>query len=160
MSKKVIIVGGVAGGASCAARLRRLDEDATITMFERGEYISFANCGLPYHIGGTIEDRDELLLQTPESFNDRFNVDVKIKSEIMSIDKGNKTVTVKNLATGEDYTQDYDVLVLSPGSSPLRPPIPGIDHDRIKTLWNIPDMDNIISILKDTKPKSAVVVGG
>src|SRR5512138_2040329 len=113
MSKKVLIVGGVAGGASCAARLRRLDENAEIVMFERGPYISFANCGLPYFIGGVIEKRDKLLLQTPESFKARFNVEVRVETEVLSIDRKAKTVTVQSGA--KKYTENYDVLVLSPG---------------------------------------------
>lgn len=160
MNKKVLIVGGVAGGASCAARLRRLDESAEIIMFEKGQYISFANCGLPYHIGGTIENRDELLLQTPESFNSRFNVDVRINSEVVDIDKSNKSITVKDVNSGKEYEEQYDVLVLSPGSSPLKPPIEGIDNKRIMTLWNIPDMDKIKGYIVKEKPKKAVVVGG
>ncbi len=160
MSKKVLIVGGVAGGASCAARLRRLDEDAEIIMFERGEYISFANCGLPYHISGEIEDREELILQTKESFNSRFDVDVRLKNEVTAIDRKKKEVTVKDLLTDEEYIESYDVLVLSTGSSPLRPPIPGINSNKINVLWTIPDMDKIIENLKDNKVKSAVVVGG
>lgn len=160
MSKKVLIVGGVAGGASCAARLRRLDEDAQIIMFERGEYISFANCGLPYHISGEIEDRDELILQTPESFNSRFDVDVRLRNEVVEIDRDNKKVKVKDLITDEEYFESYDTLVLSAGSSPLRPPIPGIDSDKINVLWTIPDMDRIIEDLNERKVKKAVVVGG
>lgn len=158
MSKKVVIVGGVAGGASCAARLRRLDETAKIIMFERGEYISFANCGLPYYIGGIIEQRDKLLLQTPESFNARFNVDVRIKSEVVGIDRDKKTVTVN--ADGKTYEESYDTLVLSPGSTPIRPNIPGIAHKKIMQLWNIPDMDRIVHEVRENKAKSAVVVGG
>lgn len=153
---KVIIVGGVAGGASLAARLRRLDEQAEIIMFERGGYISFANCGLPYYIGGIIKDRDKLLLQTPESFNARFNVDVRINSEVLGIDRDAKTVTVKS--GDETYTEGYDVLALSPGSSPIMPPIEGIESDRVMKLWTIPDMDRIVEAKKDAK--SAVVVGG
>ena len=160
MGKKVLIVGGVAGGASCAARLRRLDEDAEIVMFERGDYISFANCGLPYHISGEIEDREELILQTKESFNERFDVDVRLKNEVIKINRDKKEVLVKDLMTDEEYTESYDTLVLSTGSSPLRPPIPGIDSDRINVLWNIPDMDKIIEILKEQNVKKAVVVGG
>ena len=153
---KVIVVGGVAGGASLAARLRRLDEKADIIMFERGEYISFANCGLPYYIGGIIQDRDELLLQTPESFNARFNVDVRIKSEVININREAKSVTVKN---GDDmYTESYDILALSPGSSPIMPPIEGVKSDRVMKLWTIPDMDKIVKAAENAK--SAVVVGG
>lgn len=158
MAKKVLIVGGVAGGASCAARLRRLDEQAEIIMFERGPYISFANCGLPYYVGGVIEERDHLLLQTPESFNARFGVDVRVNSEVKCIDRKAKTVTVKN--GDETYTESYDTLVLSPGSTPLRPRIPGIDHEKVMQLWTIPDMDKIVHEVRENGAKSAVVVGG
>jgi NADPH-dependent 2,4-dienoyl-CoA reductase/sulfur reductase-like enzyme/peroxiredoxin family protein/rhodanese-related sulfurtransferase/TusA-related sulfurtransferase len=158
MAKKVIIVGGVAGGASCAARLRRLDEAAEIMMLEKGPYISFANCGLPYHVGGVIDQRDKLLLQTPESFHARFNVDVRVNSEVKSIDRQNKTVTVS--ADGREYTESYDVLVLSPGSTPVVPPFPGVANPRILALWNIPDMDKIIATMKDSDARTAVVVGG
>lgn len=160
MSKKVVIIGGVAGGASAAARLRRMDENCEIIMIERGEYISFANCGLPYHIGKTIEDRDELLLQTPESMKSRFNIDVRVKNEVISINRAEKSVSVKNLVTDEIYTEDYDVLVLSPGSSPIRPRIPGIDSPNVFSLWNMSDMDGIITYIKEHEPKNAVVVGG
>ena len=160
MNKKVIIVGGVAGGASTAARLRRNDENVEIIMFEKGKYISFANCGLPYHIGGSIKDRDKLLLQTPESFNSRFNVDVRVNSEVLSINKEDKTVDIKNLLTNEKYTENYDTLVLSPGSIPIKPPIKGIDLDNIFVLWNMNDMDDIISYIKNNSIKSAAVIGG
>ncbi len=155
---KVVVVGGVAGGASCAARLRRLDESAEIVMLEKGPYISFANCGLPYHIGGVIEQRDKLLLQTPEAFHSRFNVDVRVNSEVKSIDRQAKTVTVAR--ENQTYIESYDVLVLSPGSTPIVPNIPGAQSDRVKSLWNIPDMDAIIEALKQNNPKRAVVVGG
>ena len=158
MSKKVIIVGGVAGGASCAARLRRLDENAEIIMFEKGSYISFANCGLPYFIGGVIEKRDRLLLQTPESFKARFNVEVRTDSEVVKIDRQAKTVTISH--NGSLYSESYDVLVLSPGSTPIRPNLPGIDNERVMQLWNIPDMDKIYAAVKGREAKSAVVVGG
>lgn len=160
MSKKVLIVGGVAGGASTAARLRRMDEKAEIIMFEKGEYISFANCGLPYYIGGAIEDREALLVQTPEAMNSRFNIDVRVQNEVLSIDKENKKVEVLDLVKNEKYTENYDVLVLSPGSTPLKPPIPGIDAPNIFTLWNIPDTDAIKSHVDDLKPKTAAVIGG
>jgi NADPH-dependent 2,4-dienoyl-CoA reductase/sulfur reductase-like enzyme len=122
---KVIIVGGVAGGAGTAARLRRNDEAAEIIMLEKGPYISFANCGLPYYIGGEIEDKDDLLLQTPISFNDRFNVDVRVNAEVTAIDTKAKTVNIKNGTSGEVYIESYDVLVLSPGARPIRPAISG-----------------------------------
>ncbi|RKD34204.1 CoA-disulfide reductase [Thermohalobacter berrensis] len=160
MSKKVLIVGGVAGGASTAARLRRMDEDAEIIMFERGEYISFANCGLPYYIGGTIKERDALLVQTPEKMKARFNIDVRVKNEVIKIDKEKKEVEVKDLDSGKTYRESYDYLVLSPGSTPLKPPIPGIDSPNIFTLWNIPDTDAIKEYIDTKKPKRAVVVGG
>lgn len=160
MSKKVVIVGGVAGGASTAARLRRNDENIEIVMFEKGDYISFANCGLPYHIGGSIQDRDQLLLQTPEAFNKRFNVDVRVKNEVLSIDKASKTVTVRRVETNEEYVESYDTLVLSPGSIPLKPSIPGIDSDQIHVLWNMKDMDKIIDYIKSHDIKKTAVIGG
>ena len=160
MSRKILIVGGVAGGASTAARLRRNDEDAEIILFERGEYISFANCGLPYYIGGTIEQRDALLVQTPEAMGTRFNMDIRVENEVISIDRENKKVIVKDLKADKEYEESYDKLVLSPGSTPLVPPIPGIDGDNIFTLWTIPDTDQIKSYIDVKKPKSAVVVGG
>jgi len=131
---KTLIIGGVAGGASCAARLRRLDEKAEIVILERGEFISFANCGLPYYIGGEITEKSNLTLQTPESFKARFNIEVRTFSEAVAIDTENKTVTVKDLKTGEEYAEQYDSLVLSPGASPIRPKIDGIDSDRVFTL--------------------------
>ncbi|WP_069650809.1 CoA-disulfide reductase [Caloranaerobacter ferrireducens] len=160
MSKKVLIVGGVAGGASTAARLRRLDETAEIIMFEKGEHISFANCGLPYYIGGTIEQRDALLVQTPEKMRSRFNIDVRVKNEVLSIDREKKEVKVKDLNSGKVYKESYDYLVLSPGASPIKPPIPGIDSPNIFTLRNIPDTDAIKEYVDNKKPKRAVVVGG
>jgi len=159
MAKRILIVGGVAGGASAAARLRRLDETAEIVMFERGDYISFANCGLPYYIGGEIKDRDDLLLQTPESFKKRFNIEVRIRNEVTAIDPGKKQINVKNLSSGESYTESYDKLILSPGAEPVRPPIPGIDSDRIFTLRNVPDTDLINDFIDKHKPKRAVIVG-
>ena len=161
MSKKVLIVGGVAGGASCAARLRRLDEDAEIVMFERGPHISFANCGLPYYIGGTIEERESLLVQTPEAMRARFNIDVRTENEVLSIDRETKTVTVKDIRQNSEYTESYDVLVLSPGSSPLRPRIEGIDEaDNIMSIWNVVDTDRIKNYLNEKDVKTATVIGG
>ncbi|MEZ9398858.1 FAD-dependent oxidoreductase [Vibrio splendidus] len=157
---KILIVGGVAGGASAAARARRLSEDAEIIMFERGSFVSFANCGLPYHIGGDIKDRSKLLLQTPESFLARFNVDVRIMNEVISIDRHSKQVTVKNLLDGSEYIESYDFLLLSPGAGPIVPPIPGIDNPLTHSLRNIPDMDRIIQTIQMNKPKHATVVGG
>ena len=159
MAKKILIVGGVAGGASAAARLRRLDEKAEIIMFERGDYISFANCGLPYFIGGTIKTRDDLLLQTPKSFNKRFNVNVRVKSEVVKINHREKTVDVIELPTGRKYTEKYDRLVLSPGAEPVKPAIDGVDSNRVFTLRNVADMDRIDEFIKNENAKKAVVVG-
>ena len=156
---KVVVVGGVAGGASAAARLRRLDESAEIIMFERGEYISFANCGLPYYIGGEITDRAALTLQTPQSFHSRFHVDVRINSEVTAIDPKAKQVTVRSKDRGE-YTESYDKLILSPGAAPIRPPMEGADNERVFTLRNIPDTYKIRGYVEEQHPKSAVVVGG
>ncbi|WP_437130838.1 CoA-disulfide reductase [Peptostreptococcus russellii] len=159
--KKILIVGGVAGGATAAARLRRLDETAEIIMFERGEYISFANCGLPYYIGGVIENREALLVQTVEGMSDRFNLDIRNFSEVVSIDPDKKEISVKNLKTNEEYTESYDELILSPGASPIKPPIPGLDEaDNVFTLRNIPDTDSIKSFVDNKKPEEAVVIGG
>ncbi|MGR5109852.1 FAD-dependent oxidoreductase [Vibrio jasicida] len=157
---KIVIIGGVAGGASAAARARRLSEDAEIIMFERGPFVSFANCGLPYHIGGDIQERSKLLLQTPESFLARFNVDVRVMNEVVSINRQDKTVTVKNLLDGSDYQESYDFLLLSPGAGPVVPPIPGIDNPLTHSLRNIPDMDRIIKTLETNKVEHATVVGG
>lgn len=157
---KILIVVGVAGGASAAARARRLSEDADIIMFERGPYVSFANCGLPYHIGGDIQERSKLLLQTPDSFLARFNVDVRVMNEVVAIDRENKTVTVKNLLDGTTYSESYDFLLLSPGASPIVPPISGIDNPLTHSLRNIPDMDRIIQTIQTNKVEHATVVGG
>jgi NADPH-dependent 2,4-dienoyl-CoA reductase/sulfur reductase-like enzyme/rhodanese-related sulfurtransferase len=160
MTKKIVIVGGVAGGASAAARARRLSEDAEIIVFERDSFISFANCGLPYHIGGEIKERSALLVQTPESMNARFNLDIRIKSEVIGIDVNGKSVTVKELDGGREYTESYDELILSPGATPIVPPIPGVEASSVFTLRNIPDMDRIIRKINIEAPRSAVVVGG
>ncbi|MCW8346038.1 FAD-dependent oxidoreductase [Vibrio sp. ZSDZ65] len=157
---KIVIVGGVAGGASAAARARRLSEDAKIVMFERGPFVSFANCGLPYHVGGDIQDRSKLLLQTPDSFLARFNVDVRVMNEVTSINRSDKTVTVKNLVDGSQYTESYDFLLLSPGAAPFVPPINGIANPLTHTLRNIPDMDRILQTIQMNKPEHATVVGG
>ena len=157
---KTIIIGGVAGGASAAARLRRLDETAEIVILERGEYVSFANCGLPYYIGGAITDRENLTLQTPESFRARFRIDVRVCNEAVKIDPEAKTVTVKNLRTGETYEETYDSLILSPGAEPIKPNIAGIDSKMVFTLRNIPDTLKIKNYMDTAKPRSAVVVGG
>ncbi|MBP2636436.1 MAG: pyridine nucleotide-disulfide oxidoreductase [Firmicutes bacterium] len=159
MSKKVLIVGGVAGGASAAARLRRLDETAEIIMFERDEHISFANCGLPYYIGESIKDRNKLLVQTPRSMKARFNIDVRNHSEVTGIDPNRKTVTVNSKEKGI-YEESFDYLILSPGAKAIKPPIPGIDGKRIFTLRNIPDTDRIKSFVDKEEVQRAVVIGG
>lgn len=157
---KTIIIGGVAGGASAAARLRRLDEQAEIIILERGEFVSFANCGLPYYIGGEITDREELTLQTPESFKSRFNIDVRVFNEAIKINPDEKTVVVKNSTTEEEYSLKYDNLILSPGAEPIKPNIKGIDANHVFTLRNIPDTFKIKSYIETENPKTAVVVGG
>lgn len=159
MSKKVLIVGGVAGGASTAARLRRLDEAAEIIMFERDEYISFANCGLPYYIGETIKERQKLLVQTPESMHARFNIDVRVNSEVIGVDVEDKKVKVNSKDKGI-YEESYDYLVLSPGARAIRPNIEGINNDKIMTLRNIPDTDRIKALVDKKGIRSAVVIGG
>ena len=155
---KILIIGGVAGGATAATRLRRLSEENEVIIFEKGEHISFANCGLPYHIGGVIADRDKLLLQTPTSLKTRYNLDVRIFNEVLKINKDQKTVEIRNLITKEIYTESYDKLLLSPGAEPFRPNIPGINLDKIMTLRNVADMDRII--VKTKKLKNIAVVGG
>ncbi len=157
---KTLIIGGVAGGASAAARLRRLDESAEIIVLERGDFVSFANCGLPYYIGGKITERENLTLQTPESFKARFNIDVRVKNEALKINADAKTVTVKNLETDAVYEESYDYLTLSPGAEPVKPNISGIDSDFVFTLRNIPDTIKIKQYIEKAKPESAVVVGG
>jgi NADPH-dependent 2,4-dienoyl-CoA reductase/sulfur reductase-like enzyme len=156
----IVIIGGVAGGASAAARLRRLDEQAQIIMLERGPYISFANCGLPYHIGGVIEPREELLLFTPEDMQARFNIDVRVFSEAVSINRSRQTITVRRTDTGETYQLPYDKVVIATGSSPLRPPIPGIDSPRIRQMWTVPDADAVKKLLQDGSITRTAVIGG
>lgn len=156
---RYLIIGGVAGGATAAARLRRLDEKAAIIMFERGYNISYANCGLPYYIGNTIKEREKLLVQTPESFRARLNVDVRVRQEVIKIDREGKSVTILNHESGETYQENYDKLVLSPGAEPVRPPISGIQDPAIFTLRNVMDTDRIKSFCNEKKPHRAVVVG-
>lgn len=157
---KVVIIGGVAGGASAAARLRRLNEQAKIIVVERGPYVSFANCGLPYYIGGEIRDRSALTLQTPQSFLTRFNIDVRVRCEAVKIDPAAKTVTLRDLESGRETLESYDKLILSPGASPVRPPIPGAELEGVFTLRNIPDTDAIRAYMESRAAKSALIVGG
>jgi len=157
---KVVIVGGVAGGATAAARIRRLDEQAEIVVFERSGYISYANCGLPYYIGGVIEDPEELTLQTPESFFSRFRIQMKVRHEVTAIHPDRKIVAVKNLETGESFEESYDKLLLSPGAKPVRPDLPGISSSKVFTLRTVEDTFRIKDYVNASKPRSAVMVGG
>ena len=157
---RVIIIGGVAGGATAAARLRRLDENAEIVVFERSGYVSYANCGLPYYVGGVIEQKEALTLQTPESFYQRFRVDVRVRHEVTAIDTANKTVTVRDLTKSVEFTETYDKLILSPGAKPVIPPVPGVDGPRVFTLRTVEDTFRIHDFVERTRPRRAVVVGG
>ena len=162
--KRILIVGGVAGGASAAARARRLSEDAEIVLIERGEHISFANCGMPYHIGGAIPDRDQLLVQTPEGLRTRYRIDVRTRTEARGIDRQARTIRLRNLDTGEERAEPYDVLILSPGAEPVRPPVPGADLPQVFTLRSLTDMDRIKAAVDNIAAPGAsphaVVVGG
>lgn len=160
MGKKIVIVGGVAGGATAAARLRRLDESAEIVVLERTGFVSYANCGLPYYVGGVIKEKSALTLQSPESFKIRFNIDVRVLSEVTAIDRENKTVTVKNLADGSEYTESYDKLILSPGAKAMVPDTPGVDSRRVLKLRTVEDALEMRRIVEEEKPERAVVVGG
>ncbi len=161
MGKKIVIVGGVAGGATAAARLRRLDEESKIIMLERGEHISFANCGLPYYVGGTIKSQDKLLVQTVKGMEDRFNLDIRIKNEVIGINRAAKIIDIKNLGTDETYQEGYDYLILSPGAGPIIPNIEGIaDNPKVFTLRTIPNAGAIVNYIDKNNPKTAVVVGG
>jgi len=160
MAKTIVVVGGVAGGASFAARARRLDESANIVMLERGEHISFANCGLPYFISGEIQSRDKLLVQTPERFRQRFRIDVRVKNEVISIDRNTKTLEVRDHQNNRTYRQPYDKLVLSPGAEPVRPSLPGMDNPRIFSLRTIEDAEKIRGFIEANDPHDAIVVGG
>lgn len=156
---KYLIVGGVAGGATVAARLRRLNENANIILFERGQYVSYANCGLPYYIGGTITERDKLFVQTAEGFTERFNIDIRTEQEVLSVNPELKEVLVRELTTGKEYVESYDKLILSPGAAPIKPPIEGINSDKIFTLRTVPDTDRIKNYTNKAKPRKALVVG-
>jgi len=156
---RILIVGGVAGGASAAARARRLSESASIVVFERGPYVSFANCGLPYHIGGVITDRSRLLLQTPASLKARFEIDVRVSTEVISIDAASQTVVARDLRTGEETRESYDALILSPGAEAIRPPVPGVNLPAIFTLRNMGDMDAILDVASKDSVRKALIVG-
>jgi len=160
MAIKLLIIGGVAGGATAAARARRLDERAEIVLFERGEHISFANCGLPYYIGEVIKNRNDLLVTTAGKLGKRYNIDVRIFTEVVSIDPAKKLVQAKNLRTGEIYNESYDKIILAPGAEPVRPSLDGVDLDTIFNLRNIPDSDRIKAYVDEKKPDSAIIVGG
>ena len=157
---KVVIVGGVAGGATAATRIRRLDENAQIIVIERTGYISYANCGLPYYIGGVIKDKDDLTLQTPESFLERFQIDVRVEQEVTGVDASKKTVTIKRLDNGQEYEESYDKLILSPGARPVRPDLPGINDNRVFFLRTVEDTFKIRAFVENTKPETAVMIGG
>jgi NADPH-dependent 2,4-dienoyl-CoA reductase/sulfur reductase-like enzyme/rhodanese-related sulfurtransferase len=158
--KRVVIVGGVAGGATCAARLRRQDENAEIIILERGPYVSFANCGLPYYVGNVIQEESKLLLASPALFRERFNIEVRTRNEVLAIDRAALSVSVRDLETGREYSEPYDALVLSPGAVPIRPSWPGIDLPGIFTLRTVPDSKEIRHWIEEKKPHNAVVVGG
>jgi NADPH-dependent 2,4-dienoyl-CoA reductase/sulfur reductase-like enzyme/rhodanese-related sulfurtransferase len=157
--KRILIVGGVAGGASCAARARRLDEDAEILLFDRGPYVSFANCGLPYYVGNVIADEKKLLVASAELFKTRFNIDVRTENEVLAVDRERREIAIKRLATGEVYREKYDALVLAPGAAPIRPPLPGIDLPGIFVLRNIPDSRRIRQWIAERKTERAVIIG-
>ncbi|MFO8041681.1 MAG: FAD-dependent oxidoreductase, partial [Alkalispirochaeta sp.] len=158
--KRILIIGGVAAGATAAARARRLDNDAHITILETGADVSFANCGLPYYLGGDIEYRSSLILASPETFRDQYQIDVHTNTEALSLDREAQQVHTRNSRTGEEQIFSYDSLILAQGGKPLVPPIPGVEKDHVYQLWTLDDMDRIDSALSDREPKSAVVVGG
>ena len=159
-ARRILIVGGVAGGASCAARLRRLDESVEIVVFDRGPYVSFANCGLPYFVGDVIADERALLVASPEMFQQRFNIDVHTDTEVIGIDPPARTISVRDLRSGASRSERYDALVLSPGAAPIRPPLPGVDLPGVFAMRNIPDSRRIRSWIADRRASTAVVVGG
>ena len=160
MNKRIVIVGGVAGGATALARLRRLNEETEIILLERGAYVSFANCGLPYYIGGVIQSRDALFVSTPEAIMAKYNVDVRVQHEVLSIDRARKMLSVRENQTGERYDLAYDTLLLSTGSRPIQPPVEGFDGENVFTLWNIPDTDRVYRYIEEHAVRRAVVIGG
>src|ERR1035441_2519257 len=158
--KRLLIVGGVAGGASCAARVRRLDESAEVTVFDRGPFVSFANCGLPYFVGDVIQDEEKLLVASPELFRNRFNIDVRTHHDVVSINRQSQEIDVRNLKSGLSERKSYDALLLSPGASPIRPPLPGIDWRGVFVMRTIPHSRRIREWIDPKQAKRAVVVGG
>ena len=159
MGKKYVIIGGVAGGATAAAKIRREDEKAEIVVFERGPYVSFANCGLPYYIGGDIKNRDDLLLMTPDSFWEKYRIQVHTQHEVLTIAPEKNKIKIKD-PQGKEFAESYDTLILSQGAQPFLPPLPGIEMNHVMSLRNVPDMDRITQFISTKKPKTAVVVGG
>ena len=160
MSKRYLIIGGVAGGASTAARLRRLSEEDEIIMFEKGPHVSFSNCSLPYYLGGVVEQADDLVLMTPEIFQKQYNIDARVNQEVIAIDRENKELEVKNLLTGELYREAYDKLILSPGAKPIKPPIPGLEKANVFTIRNVVDIKRLHDAIEEIKPTRITVVGG
>ena len=160
MGNKYLVIGGVAGGASTAARLRRLSEEDQIIMFERGPHVSFSNCCLPYYLSGTVEKAENLILMTPKKFKTQYNIDARVNNEVVSIDREKKEVKVKNLVTGETYTESYDKLILSPGAHPIVPPIPGIEKANIFTVRNVVDITKLHDGIEEIKPSRITVIGG
>ncbi|MFX1345892.1 MAG: FAD/NAD(P)-binding oxidoreductase, partial [Promethearchaeota archaeon] len=158
--KRVVIIGGVAGGASAAARLRRLKEDFEIIMLDKGPYVSFANCGLPYYVGNVIKDRESLELVTPETFLERFNIDVRVNNEVMSINREKKKIDVRDLKSNEEYSLEYDYLILATGSKPIVPPFKGLENVPHFTVWTIPDAVKIRQYVEESHINKAVIVGG
>ncbi|MBL7021308.1 MAG: FAD-dependent oxidoreductase, partial [Nitrospinaceae bacterium] len=160
MKKRILIVGGVAGGATAAAHARRLSEESEVIIIERGPYVSFANCGLPYYIGGEIQDKEDLLVQTPEGLRARFNIEVRVMSEVIELDPSKKRILICDLKSRKDYWESYDDLIISTGARPLKPPIPGIDREGLFSIRGIPDMEAILQWISEKKATGAVVVGG
>ncbi len=159
-ARRILIVGGVAGGASCAARLRRLDESVEIVVFDRGPYVAFANCGLPYYVGDVIVDERTLLVASPEMFRERFNIEVHTNTDVIGIDRRARTIDVRDVHSGNNRTEHYDALVLSPGAAPIRPSLPGVDRPGVFAVRNIPDSRRIRSWIADRRASTAVIVGG
>src|SRR5687768_8636531 len=160
LARRILIVGGVAGGASCAARLRRLDESVEILVLDRGPYVAFANCGLPYYVGDVIADERTLLVASPEMFRERFNIEVHTNSDVIGIDRAARTIVVRELSTGNSRSERYDALVLSPGAAPIRPQLPGVDLPGVFAVRTIPDSRRIRSWIAERRATTAVVVGG